>query len=256
MQLENKVCVVTGAAGGIGAALARQFAAKGAKGIVVADIQDGLARGIADEVGGKAFIGDMTQETDIQALIAMAEETYGDIDVFCSNAGIIRLGTEQASNDEWQLCWDLHLMAHVYAARALAPKMATRGDGYLVNTASAAGLLSHVNSATYTVTKHAAVAFAEWISIAYGDRGVKVSVLCPQGVKTPMTEGRDQGAASVDGLITAEYLADCVIASMDAEEFLILPHTEVTDYMKRKADNADRWLRGMRKYKAMYPEGI
>jgi len=256
MQLKNKVCVVTGAAGGIGAALARQFAAKGAKGIVVADIQDDLAQGVADEVGGKAFIGDMTQETDIQALITMAEETYGDIDVFCSNAGIIRLGTEQASNDEWQLCWDLHLMAHVYAARALAPKMATRGEGYLVNTASAAGLLSHVNSATYTVTKHAAVAFAEWISIAYGDRGVKVSVLCPQAVKTPMTEGRDQGAASVDGLITAEYLADCVVSSMDAEEFLILPHTEVTDYMKRKADNADRWLRGMRKYKAMYPEGI
>ena len=256
MKLKNKVCVVTGAAGGIGAALARQFAANGAKGIVVADIQDGPARGVADEVGGKAFIGDMTQETDIQALIAMAEETYGDIDVFCSNAGIIRLGTEQASNDEWQLCWDLHLMAHVFAARVLAPKMATRGDGYLVNTASAAGLLSHVNSATYTVTKHAAVAFAEWISIAYGDRGVKVSVLCPQAVKTPMTEGRDQGAASVDGLITAEYLADCVIASMDTEEFLILPHTKVTDYMKRKADNADRWLRGMRKYKAMYPEGI
>ena len=256
MQLKNKVCVVTGAAGGIGAALARQFDAKGARGIVVADIQDGLVRDVADEVGGKAFIGDMTQETAIQELIAMAEKTFGDIDVFCSNAGIIRLGTEQASNDEWQLCWDLHLMAHVYAARALAPKMATRGDGYLVNTASAAGLLSHVNSATYTVTKHAAVAFAEWISIAYGDKGVKVSILCPQAVKTPMTEGRDQGAASVDGLITAEYLADCVIASMDAEEFLILPHKKVTDYMKRKADNSDRWLRGMRKYKAMYPEGI
>ena len=256
MQLKNKVCVVTGAAGGIGAALARQFDAKGARGIVVADIQDGLVRDVADEVGGKAFIGDMTQETAIQELIAMAEKPFGDIDVFCSNAGIIRLGTEQASNDEWQLCWDLHLMAHVYAARALAPKMATRGDGYLVNTASAAGLLSHVNSATYTVTKHAAVAFAEWISIAYGDKGVKVSILCPQAVKTPMTEGRDQGAASVDGLITAEYLADCVIASMDAEEFLILPHKKVIDYMKRKADNADRWLRGMRKYKAMYPEGI
>ena len=256
MQLKNKVCVVTGAAGGIGAALARQFAAEGAKGIVVADIQNGPTRSVADEVGGEAFVGDMTQETDVQELISMAEETYGDIDVFCSNAGIIHLGTEQASNDEWQLCWDLHLMAHVYAARVLAPKMAARGDGYLLNTASAAGLLSHVNSATYTVTKHAAVAFAEWISIAYGNRGVKVSVLCPQAVQTPMTEGRDQGAASVDGLITAEYVADCVIASMDAEEFLILPHTEVSGYIKRKADDADRWLRGMRKYKATYPEGI
>lgn len=256
MKINGKVCAITGAAGGIGAAMARRFAAEGAKGVVVADLQEDRVRGVADEIGGQAFVGDMTSEADIQALIRLAEDTYGAIDVFCSNAGIIRLGSEQAPDDEWRLCWDLHLMAHVFAARALAPKMALRGDGYLLNTASAAGLLSHVNSATYTVTKHAAVAFAEWISINYGARGVKVSVLCPQAVKTPMTEGRDTGAASVDGLITAECLADCVIESMEAEEFLILPHQEVKDYMQRKSGDADRWLKGMRRYKAMYPEGI
>jgi len=256
MKINGKVCVVTGGAGGIGAALARRFTAEGAKGVVIADLQEDLLSGVAEEIGATPFAGDMTSETDIQVLIALAEDTYGPIDVFCSNAGIIRLGDETAPDEEWQLCWDLHLMAHVYAARALASKMAQRGAGYLVNTASAAGLLSHVNSATYTVTKHAAVAFAEWLSIAYGDKGVRVSVLCPQAVKTPMTEGRDQGAASVDGMITAEHLADCVIAGMDSEEFLILPHDEVQTYMQRKTDDRDRWLRGMRKYKAMFPEGI
>ncbi len=256
MQIQNKVCVITGAAGGIGAALARRFASDGAKGLVVADTQAEQIQNIALEVGGVAFVGDMTSETDILALIKTTEETYGEIDIFCSNAGVIHLGSEQAPNDEWQNCWNLHLMAHVFAARNLAPKMATRGDGYLLNTASAAGLLSHVNSATYTVTKHAAVAFAEWISIAYGDSGVKVSVLCPQAVRTPMVEGRDLGAASIDGLITPEFLVGCVMESMDKEEFLILPHPEVRDYMRRKSDDPNRWLRGMRKYKARYPEGI
>ena len=183
MQIQNKVCVITGAAGGIGAALARRFAIDGAKGVVVADTQAEQIQNIALEVGGLAFVGDMTSETNILALIKTTEETYGEIDIFCSNAGVIYLGSEQAPNDEWQHCWNLHLMAHVFAARNLAPKMATRGDGYLLNTASAAGLLSHVNSASYTVTKHAAVAFAEWISIAYGNSGVKVSVLCPQAVR-------------------------------------------------------------------------
>ena len=256
MILLDKVCVITGAAGGIGAALARRFSQEGARGIVVADKQSKLIQKIAIEVRGEAFTGDMTSETDILKLIKQAEDQYGEIDVFCSNAGIIHLGSEQASNNEWQSCWDLHLMAHVYAARYLAPKMATRGDGYLLNTASAAGLLSHVNSATYTVTKHAAVAFAEWLSIAYGDRGVKISVLCPQAVRTPMVEGQDLGAASIDGIITPEALADSVINNMEDENFLILPHPQVKDYMLRKCDDPNRWLRGMRKYKAKYPEGI
>jgi len=256
VNIKDKTCVITGAAGGIGAALARRFAAEGAAAVYVADVQAEPLNAVAEEIGGVALPCDATREADIAALIDQAETASGPIDVFCSNAGVIRLGTEQAPDTDWQLCWDLHLMAHVYAARALAPKMAERGTGYLVNTASAAGLLSHVNSATYTVTKHAAVAFAEWLSITYGDRGVKVSVLCPQGVKTPMTAGRDQGAASVDGMISAEAVAESVIQSMKREEFLILPHAEVLGYMQRKTGDVDRWLGGMRKYKAMYPEGI
>jgi len=256
LEIRNKVCVVTGAASGIGRAMAKRFAAAGARGIVVADIQKGPLKSVADEIGGHAVSGDMTSEADVQALIKTAEDKFGDIDIFCSNAGIIRLGGEDAPNDEWQLCWDLHLMAHVYAARDLAPKMAARGDGYLVNTASAAGLLSHVNSATYTVTKHAAVAFAEWISINYGNQGVKVSVLCPQAVKTAMTEGREGGAAHVDGMITPEALAESVIDTTAREEFLILPHAEVLDYMRRKTEDYGRWLGGMRKFKERFPEGI
>ena len=256
MKIKDKVCVITGGASGIGAALARKFADEGAAAIYVADVQEALLSQVAEDVGGVALTCDATSESDIQTLIDQAEAASGQIAVFCSNAGVIRLGSEQAPDDEWQLCWDLHLMAHVYAARVLAPKMAARGEGYLVNTASAAGLLSHVNSATYTVTKHAAIAFAEWLSIKYGHDGVRVSALCPQAVKTAMTAGREGGAASVNGMITAEYLAQCTVESMDREEFLILPHPEVLDYMQRKSADVDRWLGGMRKYAAMYPEGI
>ena len=251
MEVRDKVCVITGAAGGIGAALAQRFASEAAKGIVVADKLTNPVHRIAEQINGLPFVGDMTSEDDILTLIERTEEYFGEIDIFCSNAGTIYLGSEQAPNEEWQYCWNLHLMAHVFAARHLAPRMATRGDGYILNTASAAGLLSHVESATYTVTKHAAVAFAEWISISYGSKGVKVSVLCPQAVRTPMLENQEHGAAAIDGVISAEFLAECVIESMRKEEFLILPHQNVRNYMRRKSDNPDRWLRGMRKYKSM-----
>ena len=155
-------------------------------------------------------------------------------------------------DEEWRQNWDIHVMAHVYAARAVAPKMAARGSGYLVNTASAAGLLSHVDSATYTVTKHAAVAFAEWLSIAYGERGVRVSVLCPQAVRTAMLAGRDEGVASLDGVLEPEQVAESVIEAMDRETFLILPHPEVLGYMQRKASDQERWLRGMRKLRTAH----
>ena len=190
MKIEGKVCVITGAASGIGRAMARRFAAEGAEAIYVADIQEPVLSAVAKEIGGVALLCDSTREADIGALIDQAETASGRIDVFCSNAGVIEIGDEQAPDAEWQLCWNLHVMGHVYAARALAPKMAARGDGYLVNTASAAGLLSHVNSATYSVTKHAAVAFAEWLSINYGAKGLKVSVLCPPAVRTALPEGR------------------------------------------------------------------
>lgn len=250
MDVKGKVAVITGGASGIGAALARRFHTEGARGIAVADLQADLLQGVADSVNGIAVPCNVGNEREIQQLVACVEDELGPIDIFCSNAGIARLGDEDAPNEEWQLNWDVHVMAHVYAVRAVAPEMAARGSGYLIHTASAAGLLSHIQSATYTVTKHAAVAFAEWVSIKYRDRGVRVSVLAPQAVRTPMTD-RPDGAevASVDGMIEPDQLADCVIASMAKEEFLILPHPEVRDYVMRKAADVDRWLAGMNRWR-------
>lgn len=250
MEVRGKVAVITGGASGIGAALARRFHLEGAKGIVVADLQEAPLREVAASVNGIAVPCDVARESDIQALVARAEQAFGPIDIFCSNAGIARLGDEDVPNDEWQLNWDIHVMAHVYAVRAVAPQMAARGGGYLIHTASAAGLLSHIQSATYSVTKHAAVAFAEWVSIKYRDQGVRVSVLAPQAVRTAMTNRPDGAAvASVDGMIEPEELADCVIATMAREEFLILPHPGVRDYMLKKASDVDRWLAGMNRWR-------
>lgn len=252
MKLENKVAVVTGGASGIGRALARRFHAEGAKAVVVADVQEEALRAVAEEVNGRALVCDVTKEADIQNLVARTEAEVGPIDVFCSNAGILRPGGEEAADADWHLSWNVHVMAHVYAARAVAPKMAARGSGYLVNTASAAGLLTHVHHATYAVTKHAAVGFAEYLAIAYGDRGVRVSVLCPQAVRTALIAGKEDGVSSVDGVLEPEILAQCVIDSMDKEEFLILPHPEVLQYMQRKSADYDRWLAGMRRLKGRY----
>ena len=244
--------VVTGGASGIGRALARRFRAEGARGIVLADLQEEALRDAAGEIDALAVPCNVADEADIARLVAAAEEAFGPIDVFVSNAGIARMGGVDAPDAEWRQNWYIHVMAHVYAARAVAPKMAARGCGYLVNTASAAGLLSHVDSATYSVTKHAAVAFAEWLSIAYGDRGVRVSVLCPQAVRTAMLAGRDEGVASLDGVLEPEEVADSVIEAMEREVFLILPHAEVQGYMQHKAADRERWLRGMRKLRAAH----
>jgi len=256
VKLGGKNVVVTGGAGGIGAALARRFHAEGAAGITLADIQAAPLDAVAEAVGGLAVVCDVTDEAAIQALVQRAEDAHGPIDVFCSNAGVALTGDESAPDADWRLSWELHVMAHVYAARAVAPGMAARGSGYLVNTASAAGLLTHTGSASYAVTKHAAVAFAEWLAIAYGDRGVCVSVLCPQAVQTAMIAGRESGVASVDGVLTPEAVAECVVETMAREEFLILPHAKVHDYMQFKAGDVDRWLGGMRKLRAKYPDGI
>lgn len=248
MDVRDKIAVITGGASGIGRELARRFMAEGAKAVAVADVQEEALAAVAEEIGGLAVPTDVASEADIQNLVARAEAELGPIDIFCSNAGIARLGDENAPDEEWQLNWNIHLMAHVYAVRAVAPKMAARGSGYLIHTASAAGLLSHINSATYSVTKHAAVAFAEWVAIRYGHKGVKVSVLAPQAVRTAMTSGNEESVASVDGMIEPTQLADCVIETMGREEFLILPHPEVRDYMVRKATDVDRWLRGMNRW--------
>ena len=252
MKIGGKSVVVTGGASGIGRALARRFRAEGARGIALADLQEEALRDAAGEIDALAVPCDVADEADIRRLVAAAEESFGPIDVFVSNAGIARMGGVDAPDAEWRRNWDIHVMAHVYAARAVAPKMAARGGGYLVNTASAAGLLSHVESATYSVTKHAAVAFAEWLSIAYGDRGVRVSVLCPQAVRTAMLAGHDEGVASLDGVLEPEQVAESVIEAMEREEFLILPHAEVQDYMQHKVADRERWLRGMRKLRAAH----
>ncbi len=252
MRIEGKVAVVTGAASGIGRALARRFKAEGAAGLALADLKEGPLAEVAAEVGGIAVPADVSRESDIANLVARAQAEIGPIDIFCSNAGIARMGDADAPDADWAANWDIHVMAHVYAARAVIPGMIARGGGYLVNTASAAGLLTHIHSATYSVTKHAAVAFAEYLSIAHGNDGIKVSVLCPQAVRTAMTQGREAGVASVDGMIEPEELADCVVETMDREAFLILPHPQVLGYMRRKTSDYDRWLGGMRRMRGKY----
>jgi NAD(P)-dependent dehydrogenase (short-subunit alcohol dehydrogenase family) len=254
MELGGKVAVVTGGGSGIGRALCVRFAAEGARAVVVSDIDGDAAAKVADEVGGLAVRTDVAEEADVQALVAQAEEAYGPIDLFCSNAGIGGGGGVEVPDADWQRIWEINLMAHVYAARAVVPGMVARGEGYLLNTASAAGLLANLGNAPYTVTKHAAVALAEWLAITYGDQGIKVSCLCPQGVRTPMLMGGleldDPSAAMVlasGGIIEPEDLAEVVVAGLREERFLILPHPEVAEFYRRKADDPDRWIRGMRR---------
>ena len=252
MNITGKNIVITGAASGIGRAMARRFKEEGASAIMIADINAAALEKVAEEVGATAFHSDVSKEQDIQALIAAAEAEFGQIDLLCNNAGIGLSGGPEASNENWQKIWEINVMAHIWACRAALPGMLARQDGYILNTASAAGLLSQIGSAPYAVTKHAAVAFSEWLAISYGDRGLKVSVLCPQAVRTAMTAGSGGGVASVEGMIEPEALCDTVIKSLEAEEFLVLPHPEVKTYLQRKSQDYDRWLKGMRRLHAQY----
>ena len=248
MIVEDKCVVVTGAASGIGAALARRFAREGARAVVVADRQVDVAAQVASEIDALAVPCDVTDAAQIAALVETAEEKFGPIDLFCSNAGVIAIGGENASDDDWRLSLDVNVMAHVYAARVLVPRMIERGGGYLLQTASAAGLLTQIGSAPYSVTKHAALAFAEWLAITYGDAGIKVSVLAPQAVRTAMTAGTENGGvAGVDGMLEPDEVASAVISGLASESFLILPHPEVLQYFQRKASDYERWLNGMRR---------
>src|SRR5882672_4236731 len=246
MKVKDKVCVVTGAAGGIGEAIARRYAKEGAKGVVVADRDTGRLAAVAKDIKGIAIACDVAKEADIRHLVAEAERHYGPVDVFFSNAGIGRGGHEDALDKDWADSWAIHVMAHVYAARALVPGMLARKSGYLLNTASAAGLLASLNSMPYGVTKNAAIALAEHLAIQYGDRGIRVSVLCPQSVQTGMTTP-GPSAARVDGVLQPPEVARMVIEAMEAERFLILSHPQVHEYMQRKASGIDRWLTGMRR---------
>jgi NAD(P)-dependent dehydrogenase (short-subunit alcohol dehydrogenase family) len=253
MELNGKHAVITGAASGIGAALARRFAAEGAK-VVVADLDEERARAVAEEVGGRTARTDVGEQHEIEALVVEAEREGGPIDVFFSNAGVPGPpgGPAEAPPEAWEQTWDVNVMAHVWASRALLPGMLERGEGYLLNTASAAGLLTHVAALQYTVTKHAAVALAEWLSINYADRGVRVSCLCPQAVRTPMMMAtvEDSSGASVlasGDMIEPEQVAAATVDAMREERFLILPHPEVARYMAVKATEPERWLAGMRR---------
>jgi len=248
MDIKGKVCIVTGGASGIGEATARAFAQAGARGVVVADLKTSRARlaEVAGDIDGLAVTADVGREEDITALISATEAKYGPIDVFFSNAGLSRKGQENASDADWEVSWRVHVMSHVFAARALVPKMLARGSGYLINTASAAGLLASLNSMPYGVTKNAAIALAEHLAIQYGDRGIRVSVLCPQSVQTGMTTS-GPSAARIDGVLQPAEVARMVISAMAEERFLILSHPQVQDYLLRKASNRDRWLAGMRR---------
>ena len=253
MELENKIAVVTGGAGGIGAALCRALADKGAK-VVVSDLNLDAAQAVASEVGGIAIACDVSRESEIQRLISDAESQLGDVDLFISNAGF-GVGepdhVASASNDVWQKNWELHVMAHVWASRALLPKMLERGDGYLVNTASAAGLLVQIADAAYSATKHAAVSFAESLAIGHADDGIKVSVICPQYVNTNiLAVPDDERGKEMQGVITPEDCAATVVKGIEDETFMILTHPEVADFYRNRANDPSRWVKGMRRYRA------
>ena len=251
MLVADKVVVVTGGGNGIGRALCRRFKAERAKAVVVSDLNAATAAQVANEIDGTAVEADVSREADVARLVQQTIAKHGGIDLFCSNAGIAINGDEHTPDAEWNRCWNVHVMANVFAARAVVPHMLSRGSGYLLQTVSAAGLLTHPQSATYAVSKHASLAFAEWLAMTYGDRGIKVSALCPQGVRTDMlfraeAEGTRRSFL-LDSALEPEQVADVVVKGLQDERFLILPHPEVAEFVRRRAADHDRWLRGMRR---------
>jgi NAD(P)-dependent dehydrogenase (short-subunit alcohol dehydrogenase family) len=258
VRLADRVVVITGAAGGIGSALARRFAAEKPGALVLADLDAAGAAALCDELardGVQAVAAgvDVTVEEQVAELVDEALGQFGRVDLFCANAGITTGAGLEASEEQWDRIWSVNVLSHIYAARAVIPSMVDRGEGYLLHTCSAAGLLTSIGDAPYAVTKHAAVAFAEWLAITYGGRGVRVSALCPQGVDTPMLrQGLASGhlgarvTAAAGAVLSAEAVADSVVQGLADERFLILPHPEVAKYYQRRVADTDRWLAGMR----------
>ena len=260
MKVANRIVVVTGAAAGIGAALCRAFAKAGAAKVVATDIDAAGLETLSADIGCIPYRCDVSNESEIVQLIGDVESRHGPISLFCSNAGVaigfdtLSENVAFASNETWSRSWAINVMAHVYAARALVPRMRARGEGYFLNTISAAGVLSQIGSAAYATTKHAAVGFAESLAIAHRAHGIKASILCPQAVDTKMLHSVPKGPQSADGSMTAEEVASVTIEGLEAERFLILPHPEVASYMRNKTDDYDRWIGGMAKLQRTYRE--
>ena len=266
MTTEINIAVVTGGGHGIGRALCRRLARDGVT-VVVADLEPDAAGSVAAEIGGTARVLDVSDAAAVEALVDTVERDIGAIDLFVSNAGVgfgdadgnaaSRQGGLVPAADRWEACWNINVMAHVYAARALLPRMIERGGGYLVNVASAAGLLSQIGDAAYSATKHAAVAFAESLAITHGEQGIKVSVVCPQAVATRMIGIEDDaeaidggfGGNDVDGILSPDRVADDIVAGIREGRFLVLPHPQVRTYFQRKAADHDRWIAGMQRFR-------
>ena len=260
MDIEGKVVVVTGAGAGIGAALAEAAASRNSRAVIVADKNGENATKVAEKINGIPHEVDVSDENQIRNMVATIEHNHGPIDLFCSNAGFVTSAGLEDANERIQKMWEVHVMAHIYAARAVLPQMIANGGGYLLNTASAAGLLTQIGSLSYSITKSAAVSLAEWISITHYHQGIRVSVLCPQAVRTDILtnspdnregddmEWEDGGVASSDGIIEPTDVAEVCMEAISEERFMILPHRQVQGYTEFKAENPEKWLSGMRKF--------
>lgn len=255
MNITDKVVVVTGAASGIGKALAERFRQDNPAKLIISDVNVEALNAIAEELDAVAIPCDVGSESDIQRLVKSVEDDCGHIDLFCGNAGIMSLGGVETSNQDFQKVWDINVMSHIYAARAALPRMLDRGEGYFLITASAAGLLTQLGSLSYSISKHAALSCAEWLRATHGHQGIKVSALCPQAVETQMTAGFDGGSvAGIDGMLSPEVVANTVIEAIDKEDFLVLPHPEVERYFQNKANDYNRWIGGMQKLQKKFGE--
>ena len=256
MEIKNKRVVVTGAASGIGKALCEAFQETEVQSIVCVDVNLDGAKETADSVGGIAVQANVGQELDIISVIEQANSLSGGIDIFCSNAGIGGVpGFFEVETSDWQNIWEVNVQSHIFAAKHVLPQMLDRGEGYLMSTASAAGLLTQIGSAGYSVTKAAAVSFAEWIKITYGNKGIGVSCLCPQAVRTAMT-AQGAGVAGVDGMMEPEDVANDVLDAIEKNRFLVTPHAEVLEYVSRKGNDRDRWISGMQRLQERYEDWV
>ena len=260
MEVENKRVIITGSANGIGSSLSRAFKDRNVESMILVDLDEINNTKLSNEVGGIPYKADVGSEDDIIKLVEFAKQEMGGIDIFCSNAGISGAGgLLNTSNEDWNNIWNVNVMSHIHAAKHTLPIMLEQGSGYFMNTASAAGLLTQLGAAGYSVTKSAAVSFAEWLKITYGERGIGVSCLCPQGVRTPMVEDAPEivgSLVSIDGLLEPDVVANEVIECIEKDQFLITPHPEVLEYMKIKASDPDRWINGMQSLATQLIEGF